>query len=104
LAELVKVIADPEMEDQYRTRGTYPVSVEVATRDGSRYQHRVDFAKGDPKNPMRPDELVSKFVQLAEPSLGKSQADQVLDAIAGLDREAEIQGFVNSLTPRALVA
>ncbi|WP_019594013.1 MmgE/PrpD family protein [Thioalkalivibrio sp. ALM2T] len=39
--------------------------VEVTTETGATYSERVDLPKGEPENPVREDELIQKFIDLA---------------------------------------
>ena len=62
LAGLVSVKEDPEMTAQSPGKRIAAVTVRLA--DGTGYRERVDYAKGDPENPMTAEELKDKTRQL----------------------------------------
>ena len=55
----VKVVADPELEKLFPELNT--AIVEVTCEDGQRFTQRVDFPKGNPKNRMTDEEVLTKF-------------------------------------------
>ncbi len=59
--------------------------IEVITRSGERHVREIRYAKGHPKNPMTDQEIEAKFRRLAEPLLGDSRINQILDRLWHLD-------------------
>jgi len=55
----VKVVADPELEKLFPELAT--AIVEVTCKDGRCFTERVDFPKGNPKNRMSDEEVLTKF-------------------------------------------
>ena len=58
LAQKVKVIEDPELTAESSKKRVAIVKVQM--RDGIEHTARVDYAKGDPENPMTETELAEK--------------------------------------------
>ena len=54
---------DPELDKDHPAK--FPAIVEIVTKAGDKYSARVDYPKGDSKNPMTSEELVAKFHRLA---------------------------------------
>ena len=61
----VKVILSPEFDAWYDKNRGLLGEVEILATDGKSYRKRVDRPKGDPKNPLTRDELLTKFKDLA---------------------------------------
>jgi len=59
----VSVAHDPELDKDHPAR--FPAVVEIVTKAGETHALRVDYPKGDCKNPMTSEELLAKFHQLA---------------------------------------
>lgn len=60
-------------------------TVGVTLLDGQVLVEHVPLATGNPGNPMTPTQLQIKFVQLAEPVLGRAQTDELADAVLHLE-------------------
>jgi len=80
LLDNTRVVADrdPQVRES-------PV-VEVVLKDGRRFSHQVLFAKGDPRNPVSDDELLSKARSLVVPVLGEPRFLQIVRAIDELEQ------------------
>jgi 2-methylcitrate dehydratase len=68
----VKVIADPEIEAAFPK--LQKVRVVIETSDGRTLEKRLDYPKGDPRNPLTDEEIAGKFAALAQ---GIATADDV---------------------------
>jgi len=79
LARLVKATAlsvDPQAEAAYP--GQRAATVTVHTRDDHRLSFHAPTRKGDPDNPLSDDEISEKFMELAGPVIGSSEARDLL--------------------------
>ena len=74
-----------------------PAIVEVTGRDGQTHTLRVDSPPGDPENPMTDEQLQGKFQRLVRRRLQTAQADQVVEAVMGLDRAPDLSGLMDLL-------
>jgi 2-methylcitrate dehydratase len=67
---------------------------EVVLADGSRRTYRVEYHRGDPKNPMTDAELEEKFRLMAEPHLAAARVDRLLSLIWDIDKAAKIDELI----------
>ena len=96
LKEKVQLIGDAELEKSgYRFQGL----VEITLKDGRTLREHVINCRGRPENPMSPQEVEKKAAWLLEPILGKTNSDQVIDAI----RQIEFVSNVRDLTKLMMV-
>jgi 2-methylcitrate dehydratase PrpD len=89
----VNVILDESIPEP----GPYcPVAVEL--KDGTRYEHTARIAKGDPRNPMRRDEVLEKFRSNVKSILSQEPATELIDAITRLEALENIRVMAALLT------
>jgi 2-methylcitrate dehydratase len=84
----VEVIADPEIEKVFPA--LQRVDVEIETTDGRTLERRLDFPKGDPRNPLTDAELEAKFDALAAPVLSEAAMRRLKDAIWHLEERDSV--------------
>jgi 2-methylcitrate dehydratase len=84
----VKVIADPEIEKVFPA--LQRADVEVETTDGRTFSTRLDFPKGDPRNPLTDAEIEAKFEALADPVMTEEAAGRLKDAVWNLEELASV--------------
>ena len=75
----IKAIADPEVEAAFPARQICKVTIRLA--GGREVSGRVDYPKGDPRNPLTRDELLQKFDGLSSSALRAGQRDLILDLV-----------------------
>lgn len=90
-----KVVADPELDRLYPESGI-PNRVTVRLNDGTVYEKRVDAPSGHALNPMSDDEVVAKFLSMAEPMLRPSQIEEALEMMWHLDEVDDLGELVES--------
>jgi 2-methylcitrate dehydratase PrpD len=103
LARKVTLVKDEIAEEERRRLGNRGAVVAVSLKDGRSFEHRVQYAKGLPQNPLSDAELSEKFFDAVEPRLGKAKAARLAEAIFNLDR-TEDAGSIVSLTVGAPAA
>jgi 2-methylcitrate dehydratase len=81
----VKGIADPEIEKTFPA--LYRCDMAIRMKDGTVHETRVDYPKGDPRNPLTDRDLEGKFLALAEPALPAGKAKEIIAIVAGLEKE-----------------
>jgi 2-methylcitrate dehydratase len=84
----VEVVADPEIEKVFPA--LQRVIVNLTTTDGRTFTKRLDYPKGDPRNPLSDAEVEEKFAALAEGVLSKRVQGKLKDAIWSLDKLASV--------------
>ena len=80
----VKVTANAEFEKLFPAQQSTRVT--ITTTAGKKFTTRVDVPKGDPRDPMTPEELQIKFDALAEPVMSAARRTKLRDAVFGLER------------------
>lgn len=87
----VQIVRDPELDALYPER--WAAKVAVSTRAGEEWSARVDYPKGDPKNPLLPHELAAKFRRLVEPARGAAEAGALAERSLALDSVENMATF-----------
>jgi 2-methylcitrate dehydratase PrpD len=85
---------DPSLDASYPRR--WPAAAEVRLRDGRVLTTRVEYATGEPENPVAPDALVAKFISLASSSVSDPQA--LADLILHIDRAPSLDALSAALS------
>ena len=77
----IEVVEDPEFERRYPEH--YSCSVTVFLDDGKELTAVIDDPKGDKRNPMTFDDVVTKFYNLVSPvKIEKEIADRIISGVA----------------------
>lgn len=97
LAEKIKVIPNEDLDAIY-PEDCRPTVVEIRTTDRETYTKRVDYPKGDPRNPLTDDELFDKFLRWAGPSITEERASEIKRAIFELDGLEDVSEFTALLS------
>ena len=87
----VKVVANDEFEALFPK--FQPSQVTITTTSGKRYTKRVDVPKGDPRDPMTPEEIGIKFTALGKAVIGEAKCKQAGDWIMALDKHDSVAGL-----------
>ena len=99
LASRVKPILDRELDNW--PMNVKPQLVEIETRDSDIFSKRVDYPKGNPKNPVSSEELVESFRNMANYSaspLDRAKIDATIEAIFGLEKAEDASIIARLLT------
>lgn len=72
--------------------------VMVKLKDGREYSHRVDTPKGDPKNPMTDEEILTKFKDCASLAPVPLEAEHLLEMIHKIESLDDITELMNIMT------
>jgi len=91
----ISLVRDSELGKVYPER--WPAVAEITTKAGQTHAARIDFPRGDPKNPMSREELEAKFHNLATPALDVEQRRRTIDACLHLDRVENLASFFGDL-------
>ena len=97
LLPLVEVYLDEEIEAAYP--GKNGCVVRVMTKGGTRYEGRVEYAKGEPENMLTEAEFERKFGRLVGDLLPRNQIEQILETVSRLE-ELEDVGELVRLTAK----
>jgi 2-methylcitrate dehydratase len=91
LIDKVVLQGDPNL-DKARPAGIS----EIITKQGKRFQCRVDYPRGHARNPMTDEEITEKFKSMAKKHMDDSQIKKIINAVFELDKLDDI-GKLNRL-------
>lgn len=77
----------------------FPARVTIRMKDGTSHQETVMKPKGDPGNPLSPDEIAGKYRQNAAGVVDAARAEALLGAIRGLPGAANLDALSALLSP-----
>ncbi len=88
----VEIVADPEIEKVFPA--LQRVVVNIRTTDGREFTKQLDYAKGDPRNPLTDKEVEEKFEALAGPVMTPAAQRRAIDAIWSLEKQSSVTGMM----------
>ena len=91
LIDKVILKGDPDL-DKARPAGIS----EIVTKQGKKFQCRVDYPRGHARNPMTDEEIVEKFKSMASRYMSDKQIDQIVGVVFALDKLEDV-GMLNRL-------
>lgn len=94
----VKVVADPEIEAAFPK--LQKVRVVITTTDGRTLEKRLDYPKGDPRNPLTDDEIAGKFSALAQGVATPVDVRRMQHAVARTEEYASARELMAELVVR----
>ena len=94
-----KVTLEPDKELDRLYPEKWPAIVTVETVSGKRHETRVDYPKGDPKNPMSRDELIEKFHSLTGSILPLSVRGELVKKCLRLEKLGNARELLSDFAP-----
>jgi len=91
----IKVIADDDLEAEFPK--LQPSVVDVKLKSGEVRSHRVDYAKGDPRETMSDDDLMDKFYGLTADFLSDDRRKDIRETVYNLEKVATIAELMKKL-------
>jgi len=88
----IKVVAEPEFEKLFPKLKVTEVT--ITTISGDKYTLRIDYPKGDYRDPMSESELLDKFDSMVLEKAGKEHRDRMVDLIMNLEKIQNVQEFM----------
>jgi 2-methylcitrate dehydratase len=96
--KLIAFVQKVKVERHAELSEMYPIAVgniiTLNLTDGSKVTKRVDYPCGNARNRMRDDQVRAKFHVLADPVIGKPNADRVVEWVDRLEREKRVDGLI----------
>jgi 2-methylcitrate dehydratase PrpD len=80
---------DPSLDAPYPA--VWPAEAEIVLRDGRSLRKRIEYALGEPENPVPRGDLVAKFCALAQGVAPEPQA--LADRILQIDAQRDLRGL-----------
>ncbi|MGH7342123.1 MAG: hypothetical protein ACREKH_16655, partial [Candidatus Rokuibacteriota bacterium] len=93
LADKVSAEGDAELDRVPFRPMSMPSIVTIETTDGRRFERRVDYQKGDPRNPFSDDDYVRKFRTCVAPLLGDAAAKALTERTLALDDLKDVRAL-----------
>jgi 2-methylcitrate dehydratase len=91
----IKVIAHPEFEELFpRLKAT---EVTIKTGSGDAHTLRVDYPKGDYRDPMTEAELLHKFDSMVLPKVNQDKRDRMVELIMNLEKVKNMKDFMGAM-------
>ena len=94
LISKTKIIINTEVPNESFS----PVKILVKLKDGKSLSHKVEAAKGEPKNPLSQEELFAKFRDCASVALAPKEIGGVLGLLSNLESLQDITPLMEILT------
>lgn len=95
LMDRVTCVADPELDRVYPER--WAAWARVTTEAGLVHEARIDHPKGDPENPLRPEELRGKFDDLTADIFSSARKDEIVACIERLPQPGAFDALLELL-------
>ena len=92
----IKVVANPEIDALFPAVKRAIVS--IRTREGQVHRTQTDFAKGSPQNPLRDEDLASKFTANAKAVLPEARIKEIIETTLSLEDVVDIGQYMQLLT------
>jgi 2-methylcitrate dehydratase PrpD len=76
--------------------------MQVKTRSGETLARRVDYPKGNPKNPASMDDCIRKFkkcIGYSARPFSKRQIEKIVELVSDLEKLEDVTLLTNSLVP-----
>lgn len=89
----VTVVEDPELTAVAKG-SVRPTAVEIQTIDGGRLSARLDYRKGEARNPITEEELQAKFESLASQVLDGRAIERCTEMVRGLEAVKDVSDLV----------
>jgi len=97
-ASKVTCVVDEEL-DRVAGREIAPIILTIEVKDGSRFEQRVDAAKGHFDNPMTIEDLVKKFRDCSDRVLPRRNIDAVCSKIEHIEQMKDFKAFMALMKP-----
>ena len=92
-----QVVVDPEMDKERDSKWAAEAQIELKT--GERFTNRVDFCKGDPKNPLTYEEIKSKFKTLTNRKFSDERSNDIIETVEKLEELQDMRELARLLVP-----
>ena len=96
LSRKVRVEHDPAITER-GSNFRHMVRVDVKLKDGTRLQETVEAPRGSEKSFAREADIVGKFMKLATHTVGREQANRIVELVLGADKLVRADEIARSL-------
>jgi 2-methylcitrate dehydratase PrpD len=92
LAKRITVSEDPTLTAQLPS--LRPARVLLELTDGRRFESLAQTNRGDSENPYSSDEVVEKFMEIAQPQIGSTRAKELVAAMLTIDQASSLKTVI----------
>jgi len=97
LAAKVSAEADTELDKIPLKPMSMPAIATIKTKDGREIIKRVDYQKGDPRNPFSTDDFVKKFCECTDGIVTSNHQQEAINCVLQLDKQETVELLINNL-------
>ncbi|HVZ45202.1 MAG TPA: MmgE/PrpD family protein [Ramlibacter sp.] len=97
LMSKVSVGLDDALEAAYPQR--LGLAMDVLVKDGRRLRSALDFPRGEPENPVTPEDCTARFRRMAEPLIGAARAQRIVDMVRDIEALDDVERLVALCAP-----
>ncbi|MCK5346481.1 MAG: MmgE/PrpD family protein, partial [Candidatus Heimdallarchaeota archaeon] len=83
LVENMEIVGDDDLDKFFPER--YAAIVEITTKNGEKFDERVDYAAGTPENPFRQEDIEKKYFSLSQQVIDYDKAKKILKIVEKLE-------------------
>jgi 2-methylcitrate dehydratase PrpD len=100
LAHRVKLETDPAAGHKFYAEYKSTSTVEIATKAGKRFSKHVEYPRGEPENPFKPEDHVTKLRNMATcAGLETNRIDKLIRTLGNLDTLKSVRALGRLLVP-----
>lgn len=93
ISDKCDAVADTELDKVPLRPMSMPSICELTTKSGKKFTQRVDYQKGDPRNPFSQEDFIRKFKTCCEGRLSADKAARIVDAVRTFETCDDIRKF-----------
>ena len=93
IADKCDAVADTELDKVPLRPMSMPSICTLTTKSGKTFTQRVDYQKGDPRNPFSQDDFIRKFKTCCEGRLSSDKAAKIVDAVRTFETCEDVRTF-----------
>ena len=94
LARKVSATGDKELDQVPFRPMAMPTLATIKMKDGKSFEKRVDYHRGDPRNPLSETEYIEKFKANVESKLKKEASARLMELTLGIEKLASISDLM----------
>jgi 2-methylcitrate dehydratase PrpD len=91
----VECFVDPDLNRTFPEQ--WCATVKVLMKNGKSYFTKIEYSKGDPKNPLTWEEIIEKFHDLADPLMPKEQRFKIIKQVRNLEKIRDLRKWSSLL-------
>lgn len=86
LMRKIELVEDRALTDRFMKMRSRPIVLEILMKSGEKFIEEVEWAPGNPANPMSEADRLKKFEDLSSACLGKERTGRLMDYLLNLEK------------------